>query len=372
MFEHVRQIYLDELAKHEPFKANQEYLELYQKSIKNFHRRTNSKADLPEKLLVNSCLAMAIKAVVGATDISPEKPFNLPNDERAAIFLWTALMIVSQFDEPKRFDHHSIRCSNSIINDQVKRQKGFLTTFSLNSVYRSAFTKPGMVDDILISQYLSRSSVEVERAEQVAFDASRRAAEEARQQSEIVRNNKRLLDMAKLSTTKAQDIQAFSRIRVDLNVCEEANGDSALILATRCGNMSVVHALLEQGADPFVKNRAGQTAKDIAPELGNPQLCSLLKGYELLYSVAHFSLTQTRTNNCLTTIESINFQNLEGSTALMIAVIKGDLQMGSALLQMRADPNIPNRKGQTAISLAEEHGMSFVLERDHYRLERRA
>lgn len=55
---------------------------------------------------------------------------------------------------------------------------------------------------------------------------------------------------------------------LDLNA-QENSGYTPLMLAALRGNAAAVRLLLELGADPAVKNAAGQTALDIATEKGN-------------------------------------------------------------------------------------------------------
>ncbi len=56
----------------------------------------------------------------------------------------------------------------------------------------------------------------------------------------------------------------FEQTRMLLGATDLANGNTALMLATRNGHASTCQLLLERGADPNARNRDGLTATDLA------------------------------------------------------------------------------------------------------------
>ena len=55
------------------------------------------------------------------------------------------------------------------------------------------------------------------------------------------------------------------------------DGNSALHFAARHGFENIVNVLLNGGADPTLKNNSGQTALDIAKELGAKTVIATLE-----------------------------------------------------------------------------------------------
>jgi len=68
--------------------------------------------------------------------------------------------------------------------------------------------------------------------------------------------------------------QELHDIRIDLNVL--TNGESALHLAARLGNLGVVNALLLKGMNPEFLSALGETAEQIARANGNIKCADLL------------------------------------------------------------------------------------------------
>jgi len=73
---------------------------------------------------------------------------------------------------------------------------------------------------------------------------------------------------------------------------DAANGknETALMLASWCGNLEIVRILLDAGADPTVRNYKNKTALLIAKEHGHSQVVSFLEcateKYQLLRSIS--------------------------------------------------------------------------------------
>ena len=62
---------------------------------------------------------------------------------------------------------------------------------------------------------------------------------------------------------------------------------------------------------------------------------------------------------------NVDLQNLEGKTALMLAVESGNLVMVRALLSKNANINLVDSKGNTALTLAKKHDNTIIAEALH-------
>jgi ankyrin repeat protein len=79
--------------------------------------------------------------------------------------------------------------------------------------------------------------------------------------------NKALIDSAELEEIQAVKYALKNGAHVDY---QSENGDTALIIATRKGNSLLVNFLFSEGANPFIRNKQGLSALDIAA-LNNDQ-----------------------------------------------------------------------------------------------------
>ena len=179
------------------------------------------------------------------------------------------------------------------------------------------------------------------------------------------------------------------------------NGQTALHIATYADNTKNVEALLNYGADAIIPDKDGRTALHNATNLGKTEIVKsiLLKeetselvnkaDNEENYTALH--LASMKGNNTLvkdlidfgadvdqgdkhgntplhlvtllefpsfvtTLIKSganVNLQNdRRGDTALHIAISKGNIQLVTALMNENARVDIKNKKGETAIDIA--------------------
>lgn len=121
---------------------------------------------------------------------------------------------------------------------------------------------------------------------------------------------------------------------VDINT-QSKSGRTLLINAAIAGNTNDVLALLELGANPTIKNRAGETALMIA-----------------------IIQTGDRSDiiDKLATLDSLNVIDNQGKTALMHAVMKGNESYCRTLINAGADLEIRDKDNKTALMLAVEQG----------------
>nr|MBO2508719.1 hypothetical protein [Bacillota bacterium] len=70
--------------------------------------------------------------------------------------------------------------------------------------------------------------------------------------------------------------QATSLLHSVSDATQDDRGNSPLMLAAANNDPRIASLLLEAGADPFLRNAAGETAADIAENLGNQEVLAVL------------------------------------------------------------------------------------------------
>lgn len=113
-----------------------------------------------------------------------------------------------------------------------------------------------------------------------------------------------------------------------------ADGDYALILASRQGRYDLVQRLLAQGAAPDCLDRFGNNALWAACYADSDACLRLLVKSEA----------------------DIDYQNPAGNTVLAYAASSGKDNMVKLLLELGADPRLKNQDGMTALDLAASLG----------------
>ena len=138
----------------------------------------------------------------------------------------------------------------------------------------------------------------------------------------------------------AEQVRALIASGADLQV--EVLGETPLIKAILCGKPGIVTILLEAGADINAVNKMGQPPllNAVSPRC-KPEVFSLLLA----------------TPGVL-----INATDAEGNTALIKAAKAGLLDKVQALVEAGADTHLQNKKGQTALSLAQSCRHTAVAE----------
>lgn len=123
------------------------------------------------------------------------------------------------------------------------------------------------------------------------------------------------------------------------------NGDTALMLAAYKGNLAVVRALLDKGAEP---NQTGWTALHYAATVGNNDIVGLL----------------------LDRSAYIDAESPNQTTPIMMAARGGHILTVKLLLDEGADATLKNGAGMTAIDFAKAGGFNDIVEGLTFRLKK--
>jgi ankyrin repeat protein len=151
-------------------------------------------------------------------------------------------------------------------------------------------------------------------------------------------------------------------IELGANVNErDANGSTALHIAVIQGHSNIIRLLRNSGADVTIKDNMGNVPAvycrnrlEIRKLLVNPLLDVLMnlakgmfsKGEEV--AACKILMKYTGVIGCLSTKDSVDILDGKGVTALSQAVIHSNFQVAQVLIQLGADPNVPNSWGLTA------------------------
>lgn len=74
-------------------------------------------------------------------------------------------------------------------------------------------------------------------------------------------------------------VQLLLRMKAKVDAVSD-RGETSLQIAAECGNLDIVTALAEAGANPFLKNHEGLTPRELAHRGGYSEIESLLQTYE--------------------------------------------------------------------------------------------
>ncbi|XP_008576332.1 PREDICTED: putative ankyrin repeat domain-containing protein 31 [Galeopterus variegatus] len=151
--------------------------------------------------------------------------------------------------------------------------------------------------------------------------------------------NKELTNISQLSQREEKEISHKPEIKAAGIKKRNARGESRLHLAARKGNLSLVKALIESGADVNLKDNAGWTPLHEASNEGSNDII-----VELLKAGAN-----------------VNCENVDGILPLHDAVANNHLKAAEILLQHGANPNQKDQKQKNALDQADDEKMKELL-----------
>lgn len=141
-----------------------------------------------------------------------------------------------------------------------------------------------------------------------------------------------------INTVKAQDVFSYARanqvtelsgFKPEVNAVND-QGFTPLVLAVYNNSYDAAKWLLENGAQPDLKDRSGNTALMGAAFKGHYEMADLLLSYKA----------------------GIDVQNHNGATALIFASTFGRNNMVKLFLEHKADKNIKDNRGNSALNHA--------------------
>ncbi|XP_055109112.1 ankyrin repeat domain-containing protein 31 isoform X6 [Symphalangus syndactylus] len=151
--------------------------------------------------------------------------------------------------------------------------------------------------------------------------------------------SKELADISQLSQREKKEISHKPGMKTGGINKRNARGESQLHLAARRGNLSLVKALIESGADVNLNDNAGWTPLHEASNEGSIDII-----VELLKAGA-----------------KVNCENIDGILPLHDAVANNHLKAAEILLQNGANPNQKDQKQKSALDEADDEKMKELL-----------
>ena len=191
---------------------------------------------------------------------------------------------------------------------------------------------------------------------------------------EISEEEKRLCgnDCRHAATPGSKELEEITKIIWDAGASKsvnavDANGWTALMFASRYGNLAMVNRLLAANAKINIVNKGGGTPLMIASDNGKNDIVKLLiaKGANVNAidtkgtTALMFATINGRTDVVKTLLAAganVNAMNTSGGTALMTAADKGYTEIVKTLLNAGANVNAANKQGYTSVIVAAKNG----------------
>jgi ankyrin repeat protein len=132
-------------------------------------------------------------------------------------------------------------------------------------------------------------------------------------------------------------------------------GQTALIIASTMGNTDIVAALLDNGADPNIKDANTFTALHAAvrdSDYGVDHASRVAAAATVKVLLAHGADPNARLNQKKQTVRALNEVAFQGATPLDLAAEVNSLDAIRELVKGGADPNIATEQGTTSLMLA--------------------
>jgi ankyrin repeat protein len=143
-------------------------------------------------------------------------------------------------------------------------------------------------------------------------------------------------------------VQALIDARADVNQLQgegRVKGESALFAAAECGHTAIVQALIDARADVNQLQGEGRVRGESALHVATQK--RHMATVEKILAVDNVD---------------VNYQNVDGYTALMLAAENGCLEIVQMILNKGVNVHNANTDGLTALMLAERSGFNAIAE----------
>lgn len=159
----------------------------------------------------------------------------------------------------------------------------------------------------------------------------------------------------------------------DINYQDEGDGYTALMLAVDKDDEPLVAYLLQQGANPLIKNHHQEIASALA--LTHSPIYQLIKNYELLFATLNNDMFTVKA--ALAAGANINFQGQGGYTPILVAAENNFLELVEFFMVNGADLSLRCNDGRgvyflstdTLINRTLDYGKPFTTEQKKKLLE---
>ena len=175
----------------------------------------------------------------------------------------------------------------------------------------------------------------------------------------------KMIEIERPAEVRAQLRRGVSPDSVDVR------GDSALVVASRSGQLDVAQILVEGGAKVNLRNKWGDTALMVAALNGRDKIVRFLRGMggdinNTGWTALHYAAVNGHTDVAKYLLDqgaNPLASSPNGVTPLMMAARENKTEVVKVLLEYGADPAQKNDKGETAYDWAvrEEHKPAIDL-----------
>ncbi len=234
-------------------------------------------------------------------------------------------------------------------------------------------------NDISLIKFLLSKGADPDQKNSKGFSA-RHFAKNKSQILKIFNKHEAVKSVSTLAEAASPEYYNPSKIREFINQGENPNsvnsyGNPILSQAVSKNDIQLVKFLLSKGADPNKKNKKGYSAKDFAK--GRPKILKLFSQGQrnnrsqgnsssnpaankmLEKAISFSSYNAENIKKAISNGAQVNLQDRKsGNSAILMAVIKNNIELARFLMKKNADPNMKNKRGYSAIGMAKMYKVS--------------
>jgi len=141
----------------------------------------------------------------------------------------------------------------------------------------------------------------------------------------------------------------------NVNIKDDYDETTALMNAVSRGYTEIVRSLIQRGANVYSRNKNGDTAYTLARKYQRRQILKLLTEYTALIKASRDG-DISKVRSLIESGHNLNTRDERGQTALIKASIYGHTDIARMLIEAGADVNIIDTHGQTAFQYASNNG----------------